>query len=302
MVLNEIHSFLTFNIEYKISDPLKINEFKTERLNISYDSLINGEDIHLNKNQNDKYLIQFLNISTQEINTPEIYIQENSTDTITQNNKQIKETDNHFFELSKPTIQNIFFKEPDVSQTQKFYPSSLSDEEILRTLVEVVDNYGSGGDYSLIENSMYKIIRDDANGSINIQIDAGDIHLKKTFQIFKKSNELPLELDASKTAYNIIGDELNNENVEEIFLNNGYSKSLVDNLNFSVSSINDTEGTANIKVVKGNLKDKEYLIKNLQPYFIKVKDNIKRNYLKIKPSNVNKSNLKDRYLDISNEF
>lgn len=302
LILKDVQNKLIFNIEYRISDPIKVNEFKTQQIKISFDSLVGGVDIHLNKNQNDKYLVQFSSIKTLEIVEPDLYIQECKTSNIDNTNQQIEHNDNNFFELLSPSIENIKFKNFDADKLKDIYPSSLSDISVLQTFLTLIDSYGGVDNYSLLTNQMYQIKRNDLDGEITINVDVNDIHLNKTFNCFKRADEQTYELDASKVAYNIVPEELNGNRIGDIFLANGFSGSVVNDLCFDVIGKDNVTGVANIKITKGLLLDKIYEIKNLQPYFIAIKKNINKKYLQINPSEVNVDELKRDYLEISNEF
>jgi hypothetical protein len=297
-----LQNVLKFEIEYRITDPLKVNEFKNEKITVSYDSLLNGFDLHLNKNQNNKYLFQLINVSCLEISTPELFIQRSSTKNITNGSLQIGLTDNNFYELLPPKIANIEFKNSDSSNLNNIYPSSLDDMEIFRMFVTLIDTYGMRDDYSLLTNDMYQIQRDDVNGTIEININVDNIRINKIYDGFKRTTNQSYELDASKAAFNIIPDELDNEEINEIFIANGFSQPIVQSSTFKVMDIDDIKGIANIKITSGPLMDKCYKIANLQPYYIKVKDKIDKKYLTINPSKIDTQSLKSNYLDISNEF
>lgn len=302
LVLNDIQDKLTFNIQYRVSDALKINEFENKQLNVNYQSLVNGIEIYLNKNENNKYLIQFTKLSTNEIIENDLYLQGCEVNEINHLNSQLTKNDNGFYELNAPTIKDIHFKKYDGSKINNVYPTSLTDLEVLRMFVTLIDSYGCVDDYDLLIPTMYQIKKDDINGQINVDIDADGIKLNKTFGGFKIIDTQSNELDASKLAYNLIAEELDNKKINEIFIANGYSESIMQNTEFKVNSFDNLKGVANIEIVNGLLGNHLYIIKNLQPYYIKIKDSIDKKYLSNISPSINIDELRNRYLDISTEF
>ena len=166
----------------------------------------------------------------------------------------------------------------------------------------LIDTYGKTDDYSLLTNEMYAIQRNDFDGNITININVDNFHLSQTFDGFKQANSQSHELDASKVAFNIIASELSNAKINNILVANGFSQNIINDSSFDIKNIDDITGSALITATNGPLSNTSYKIINLQPYYIRLKDNIPKKYLIGKPSDIDIGVLKERYLDISNEF
>jgi hypothetical protein len=261
-----------------------------------------GIDIHLNKNQNNDYLIKFNNITTPEVIQPELYIQNCFTNNINNQNTQIELVNDGFYKLSSPTIKTINFKSYDINKIKDIYCTSLNDIQILKLFVTIIDNYGVVDDFSILTNSMYQIKRDDISGMVIIKISFNDIKLIGAFFGFKKVDNNFDELDASKTAYNIIPEELDDKKIRDIFISNDFSESVIKESLFEIIDFDNFNGISKLKITNGQLMNRVYKIKNLQPYYIKVKDKIDKKYLFKISSNINIDELKNHYLDVSTEF
>lgn len=303
LILNKIANKITFNIKYEVSDPMKINEFKAESISMTYSQLKQGINIYLNKNENNNYLFKLDEITVPEIISNDTYIDGCKTTNINNEYSQIKDIDNGFYELLAPSIKEINFRSSVSDSIKYIYPTSLGDLEILKLFVTLTDNYGLVDDYSLLTPAVYEIQRDDLNGEVIIMINVNNVNLYKTFSGFKKANDQANNLDASKIGYNIITKELDDRIIRKIFIVNGFSENIINDSSFEIINPNDDiDNYVNVQITNGTLVNHKYLITGIQPYYLDLKKSIDKKYLSMKPSSVDVNKLRQKYLDISNEF
>jgi hypothetical protein len=276
---------------------------------MTYQGLLNGVEIPLTPNQQNQYQFRLDCITANEVNTDDVYVENQSTDKIYLSSNNIVNETKNIYSLTKSCVNDIRFNGNDASYNEHYFPSDLTDEKIFTKYVNLVTNYQELGDLSLLDKSQYSIERDEVNGTIKITIRINEHTFSNTFVGFKKAEkELP-DIDGSIDTYNLICNDLDNLEIHKLLALNKIDPYIVCKLECKVIDEDEINGIATIQIVNcddeslKSIYDKQiFHINKLAPYYIRQKQNIDKTILQKKPSEITTSDCVSSLLDMSDEF
>ncbi len=211
--------------------------------------------------------------------------------------------------MSKPFIKDASFVSYYPEELAKDYPYDLTDNEVLDKFVSVTDNYNDELEGSVLDSSMYKITRDEINGRIMIDLNINDKNKQVIYGGMKKPDIKHAQFDANLFESMIYTPQLDESKIKHIFDANNFDPNIVNCSNFSIDYENEEKGIANIKLCKSDnpdfydsLKDVNFEIKNLEPYYIKQNNKLSKSLSKYKPSGISKDIFINNFINTSIDF
>lgn len=301
-IVEALKEILTINFNYSIWNP-KLNEYENKTMLIDFKQLFNKDyEILINPDNNGKYTFKILNLEVNENKNNHIFLPYSKNDFdyshITNN---IEHTKNDYCIIMDQEINYVRFNTLDETFLND-YPTNISSNLLIDKAVKLFDNNNQQIDNAKFINS-FKILPDDLNGSINIEIKAVNKTYAHKYTGFKKiESNKEKKIDVTKYQYGMIGSKTTKEEIIKILLNNGFSQEFINNSYFKSIKVDDKKGSINFELINNrNNISKNIQLYNFDPYFIEQKndDNILHSY---KPANITLSMLRTYLINQSPRF
>ena len=301
-IVEALKEVLTINFNYSIWNP-KLNEYESKTMLIDFKQLFNKDyEILINPDNNGKYTFKILNLEVNENKNNHIFLPYSKNDFdyshITNN---IEHTKNDYCIIMDQEINYVRFNTLDETFLND-YPTNISSNLLIDKAVKLFDNNNQQIDNAKFINS-FKILPDDLNGSINIEIKAVNKTYAHKYTGFKKiESNKEKKIDVTKYQYGMIGSKTTKEEIIKILLNNGFSQEFINNSYFKSIKVDDKKGSINFELINNrNNISKNIQLYNFDPYFIEQKndDNILHSY---KPANITLSMLRTYLINQSPRF
>ena len=301
-IVEALKEILTINFNYSIWNP-KLNEYENKTMLINFKQLFNKDyEILINPDNNGKYTFKILNLEVNENKNNHIFLPYSKNDFdyshITNN---IKHTKNDYCIIMDQEINYVRFNTLDETFLND-YPTNISSNLLIDKAIKLFDSNNQQIDNAKFINS-FKILPDDLNGSINIEIKAVNKTYAHKYTGFKKiESNKEKKIDVTKYQYGMIGSKTTKEEIIKILLNNGFSQEFINNSYFKSIKVDDKKGSINFELINNrNNISKNIQLYNFDPYFIEQKndDNILHSY---KPANITLSMLKTYLINQSPRF
>ena len=301
-IVEALKEILTINFNYSIWNP-KLNEYENKTMLIDFKQLFNKDyEILINPDNNGKYTFKILNLEVNENKNNHIFLPYSKNDFdyshITNN---IEHTKNDYCIIMDQEINYVRFNTLDETFLND-YPTNISSNLLIDKAVKLFDNNNQQIDNAKFINS-FKILPDDLNGSINIEIKAVNKTYAHKYTGFKKiESNKDKKIDVTKYQYGMIGSKTTKEEIIKILLNNGFSQEFINNSYFKSIKVDDKKGSINFELINNrNNISKNIQLYNFDPYFIEQKndDNILHSY---KPANITLSMLRTYLINQSPRF
>ena len=270
---------------------------------IDFKQLFNKDyEILINPDNNGKYTFKISNLEVNENKNNHIFLPYSKNDFdyshITNNIEHIK---NDYCIIMDQEINYVRFNTLDDTFLND-YPTNISSNLLIDKAIKLFDNNNQQIDNAKFINS-FKILPDDLNGSINIEIKAVNKTYAHKYTGFKKiESNKEKKIDVTKYQYGMIGSKTTKEEIIKILLNNGFSQEFINNSYFKSIKVDDKKGSINFELINNrNNISKNIQLYNFDPYFIEQKndDNILHSY---KPANITLSILKTYLINQSPRF
>ena len=301
-IVEALKEVLTINFNYSIWNP-KLNEYESKTMLIDFKQLFNKDyEILINPDNNGKYTFKISNLEVNENKNNHIFLPYSKNDFdyshITNN---IEHTKNDYCIIMDQEINYVRFNTLDETFLND-YPTNISSNLLIDKAVKLFDNNNQQIDNAKFINS-FKILPDDLNGSINIEIKAVNKTYAHKYTGFKKiESNKEKKIDVTKYQYGMIGSKTTKEEIIKILLNNGFSQEFINNSYFKSIKVDDKKGSINFELINNrNNISKNIQLYNFDPYFIEQKndDNILHSY---KPANITLSMLRTYLINQSPRF
>ena len=301
-IVEALKEILTINFNYSIWNP-KLNEYENKTMLIDFKQLFNKDyEILINPDNNGKYTFKISNLEVNENKNNHIFLPYSKNDFdyshITNN---IEHTKNDYCIIMDQEINYVRFNTLDETFLND-YPTNISSNLLIDKAVKLFDNNNQQIDNAKFINS-FKILPDDLNGSINIEIKAVNKTYAHKYAGFKKiESNKEKKIDVTKYQYGMIGSKTTKEEIIKILLNNGFSQEFINNSYFKSIKVDDKKGSINFELINNrNNISKNIQLYNFDPYFIEQKndDNILHSY---KPANITLSMLRTYLINQSPRF
>ena len=301
-IVEALKEILTINFNYSIWNP-KLNEYESKTMLIDFKQLFNKDyEILINPDNNGKYTFKISNIEVNENKNNHIFLPYSKNDFdyshITNN---IEHTKNDYCIIMDQEINYVRFNTLDETFLND-YPTNISSNLLIDKAIKLFDNNNQQIDNAKFINS-FKILPDDLNGSINIEIKAVNKTYAHKYTGFKKiESNKEKKIDVTKYQYGMIGSKTTKEEIIKILLNNGFSQEFINNSYFKSIKVDDKKGSINFELINNrNNISKNIQLYNFDPYFIEQKndDNILHSY---KPANITLSMLRTYLINQSPRF
>ena len=301
-IVEALKEILTINFNYSIWNP-KLNEYESKTMLIDFKQLFNKDyEILINPDNNGKYTFKILNLEVNENKNNHIFLPYSKNDFdyshITNN---IEHTKNDYCIIMDQEINYVRFNTLDDTFLND-YPTNISSNLLIDKAIKLFDNNNQQIDNAKFINS-FKILPDDLNGSINIEIRAVNKTYAHKYTGFKKiESNKERKIDVTKYQYGMIGSKTTKEEIIKILLNNGFSQEFINNSYFKSIKVDDKKGSINFELINNrNNISKNIQLYNFDPYFIEQKndDDILNSY---KPANITLSMLKTYLINQSPRF
>ena len=301
-IIEALKEILTINFNYSIWNP-KLNEYENKTMLIDFKQLFNKDyEILINPDNNGKYTFKISNLEVNENKNNHIFLPYSKNDFdyshITNN---IEHTKNDYCIIMDQEINYVRFNTLDETFLND-YPTNISSNLLIDKAVKLFDNNNQQIDNAKFINS-FKILPDDLNGSINIEIKAVNKTYAHKYTGFKKiESNKEKKIDVTKYQYGMIGSKTTKEEIIKILLNNGFSQEFINNSYFKSIKVDDKKGSINFELINNrNNISKNIQLYNFDPYFIEQKndDNILHSY---KPANITLSMLRTYLINQSPRF
>ena len=301
-IVEALKEILTINFNYSIWNP-KLNEYENKTMLIDFKQLFNKDyEILINPDNNGKYTFKISNLEVNENKNNHIFLPYSKNDFdyshITNN---IEHTKNDYCIIMDQEINYVRFNTLDETFLND-YPTNISSNLLIDKAVKLFDNNNQQIDNAKFINS-FKILPDDLNGSINIEIKAVNKTYAHKYTGFKKiESNKEKKIDVTKYQYGMIGSKTTKEEIIKILLNNGFSQEFINNSYFKSIKVDDKKGSINFELINNrNNISKNIQLYNFDPYFIEQKndDNILHSY---KPANITLSMLRTYLINQSPRF
>lgn len=301
-IVEALKEILTINFNYSIWNP-KLNEYESKTMLIDFKQLFNKDyEILINPDNNGKYTFKISNLEVNENKNNHIFLPYSKNDFdyshITNN---IEHTKNDYCIIIDQEINYVRFNTLDETFLND-YPTNISSNLLIDKAIKLFDNNNQQIDNAKFINS-FKILPDDLNGSINIEIRAVNKTYAHKYTGFKKiESNKERKIDVTKYQYGMIGSKTTKEEIIKILLNNGFSQEFINNSYFKSIKVDDKKGSINFELINNrNNISKNIQLYNFDPYFIEQKndDNILHSY---KPANITLPMLKTYLINQSPRF
>ena len=301
-IVEALKEILTINFNYSIWNP-KLNEYENKTMLIDFKQLFNKDyEILINPDNNGKYTFKILNLEVNENKNNHIFLPYSKNDFdyshITNN---IEHTKNDYCIIMDQEINYVRFNTLDEAFLND-YPTNISSNLLIDKAIKLFDSNNQQIDNAKFINS-FKILPDDLNGSINIEIKAVNKTYVHKYTGFKKiESNKEKKIDVTKYQYGMIGSKTTKEEIIKILLNNGFSQEFINNSYFKSIKVDDKKGSINFELINNrNNISKNIQLYNFDPYFIEQKndDNILNSY---KPANITLSMLRTYLINQSPRF
>ena len=301
-IIEALKEILTINFNYSIWNP-KLNEYENKTMLIDFKQLFNKDyEILINPDNNGKYTFKISNLEVNENKNNHIFLPYSKNDFdyshITNN---IEHTKNDYCIIMDQEINYVRFNTLDETFLNN-YPTNISSNLLIDKAVKLFDNNNQQIDNAKFINS-FKILPDDLNGSINIEIKAVNKTYAHKYTGFKKiESNKEKKIDVTKYQYGMIGSKTTKEEIIKVLLNNGFSQEFINNSYFKSIKVDDKKGSINFELINNrNNISKNIQLYNFDPYFIEQKndDNILHSY---KPANITLSMLRTYLINQSPRF
>ena len=301
-IVEALKEILTINFNYSIWNP-KLNEYENKTMLIDFKQLFNKDyEILINPDNNGKYTFKISNLEVNENKNNHIFLPYSKNDFdyshITNNIEHIK---NDYCIIMDQEINYVRFNTLDETFLND-YPTNISSNLLIDKAIKLFDNNNQQIDNAKFINS-FKILPDDLNGSINIEIKAVNKTYAHKYTGFKKiESNKEKKIDVTKYQYGMIGSKTTKEEIIKILLNNGFSQEFINNSYFKSIKVDDKKGSINFELINNrNNISKNIQLYNFDPYFIEQKndDNILHSY---KPANITLSMLRTYLINQSPRF
>ena len=301
-IVEALKEVLTINFNYSIWNP-KLNEYESKTMLIDFKQLFNKDyEILINPDNNGKYTFKISNLEVNENKNNHIFLPYSKNDFdyshITNN---IEHTKNDYCIIMDQEINYVRFNTLDETFLND-YPTNISSNLLIDKAIKLFDNNNQQIDNAKFINS-FKILPDDLNGSINIEIKAVNKTYAHKYTGFKKiESNKEKKIDVTKYQYGMIGSKTTKEEIIKILLNNGFSQEFINNSYFKSIKVDDKKGSINFELINNrNNISKNIQLYNFDPYFIEQKndDNILHSY---KPANITLSMLRTYLINQSPRF
>ena len=301
-IIEALKEILTINFNYSIWNP-KLNEYENKTMLIDFKQLFNKDyEILINPDNNGKYTFKISNLEVNENKNNHIFLPYSKNDFdyshITNN---IEHTKNDYCIIMDQEINYVRFNTLDDTFLND-YPTNISSNLLIDKAIKLFDNNNQQIDNAKFINS-FKILPDDLNGSINIEIKAVNKTYAHKYTGFKKiESNKEKKIDVTKYQYGMIGSKTTKEEIIKILLNNGFSQEFINNSYFKSIKVDDKKGSINFELINNrNNISKNIQLYNFDPYFIEQKndDNILHSY---KPANITLSMLRTYLINQSPRF
>ena len=301
-IVEALKEILTINFNYSIWNP-KLNEYENKTMLINFKQLFNKDyEILINPDNNGKYTFKISNLEVNENKNNHIFLPYSKNDFdyshITNN---IEHTKNDYCIIMDQEINYVRFNTLDETFLND-YPTNISSNLLIDKAIKLFDSNNQQIDNAKFINS-FKILPDDLNGSINIEIKAVNKTYAHKYTGFKKiESNKEKKIDVTKYQYGMIGSKTTKEEIIKILLNNGFSQEFINNSYFKSIKVDDKKGSINFELINNrNNISKNIQLYNFDPYFIEQKndDNILNSY---KPTNITLSMLKTYLINQSPRF
>ena len=301
-IVEALKEILTINFNYSIWNP-KLNEYENKTMLIDFKQLFNKDyEILINPDNNGKYTFKISNLEVNENKNNHIFLPYSKNDFdyshITNN---IEHTKNDYCIIMDQEINYVRFNTLDETFLND-YPTNISCNLLIDKAIKLFDNNNQQIDNAKFINS-FKILPDDLNGSINIEIKAVNKTYAHKYTGFKKiESNKEKKIDVTKYQYGMIGSKTTKEEIIKILLNNGFSQEFINNSYFKSIKVDDKKGSINFELINNrNNISKNIQLYNFDPYFIEQKndDNILHSY---KPANITLSMLRTYLINQSPRF
>ena len=301
-IVEALKEILTINFNYSIWNP-KLNEYENKTMLIDFKQLFNKDyEILINPDNNGKYTFKILNLEVNENKNNHIFLPYSKNDFdyshITNN---IEHTKNDYCIIMDQEINYVRFNTLDEAFLND-YPTNISSNLLIDKAIKLFDSNNQQIDNAKFINS-FKILPDDLNGSINIEIKAVNKTYAHKYTGFKKiESNKEKKIDVTKYQYGMIGSKTTKEEIIKILLNNGFSQEFINNSYFKSIKVDDKKGSINFELINNrNNISKNIQLYNFDPYFIEQKndDNILNSY---KPANITLSMLRTYLINQSPRF
>lgn len=301
-IVEALKEILTINFNYSIWNP-KLNEYESKTMLIDFKQLFNKDyEILINPDNNGKYTFKISNLEVNENKNNHIFLPYSKNDFdyshITNN---IEHTKNDYCIIIDQEINYVRFNTLDETFLND-YPTNISSNLLIDKAIKLFDNNNQQIDNAKFINS-FKILPDDLNGSINIEIRAVNKTYAHKYTGFKKiESNKEKKIDVTKYQYGMIGSKTTKEEIIKILLNNGFSQEFINNSYFKSIKVDDKKGSINFELINNrNNISKNIQLYNFDPYFIEQKndDNILHSY---KPANITLPMLKTYLINQSPRF
>lgn len=301
-IIEALKEILTINFNYSIWNP-KLNEYESKTMLIDFKQLFNKDyEILINPDNNGKYTFKISNLEVNENKNNHIFLPYSKNDfdysRITNN---IEHTKNDYCIIMDQEINYVRFNTLDETFLND-YPTNISSNLLIDKAIKLFDNNNQQIDNAKFINS-FKILPDDLNGSINIEIKAVNKTYAHKYTGFKKiESNKEKKIDVTKYQYGMIGSKTTKEEIIKILLNNGFSQEFINNSYFKSIKVDDKKGSINFELINNrNNISKNIQLYNFDPYFIEQKndDNILHSY---KPANITLSMLRTYLINQSPRF
>ena len=301
-IVEALKEILTINFNYSIWNP-KLNEYENKTMLIDFKQLFNKDyEILINPDNNGKYTFKISNLEVNENKNNHIFLPYSKNDFdyshITNN---IEHTKNDYCIIMDQEINYVRFNTLDETFLND-YPTNISSNLLIDKAIKLFDNNNQQIDNAKFINS-FKILPDDLNGSINIEIKAVNKTYAHKYTGFKKiESNKEKKIDVTKYQYGMIGSKTTKEEIIKILLNNGFSQEFINNSYFKSIKVDDKKGSINFELINNrNNISKNIQLYNFDPYFIEQKndDNILHSY---KPANITLSMLRTYLINQSPRF
>ena len=301
-IVEALKEILTINFNYSIWNP-ELNEYESKTMLIDFKQLFNKDyEILINPDNNGKYTFKISNLEVNENKNNHIFLPYSKNDFdyshITNN---IQHTKNDYCIIMDQEINYVRFNTLDETFLND-YPTNISSNLLIDKAIKLFDNNNQQIDNAKFINS-FKILPDDLNGSINIEIKAVNKTYAHKYTGFKKiESNKEKKIDVTKYQYGMIGSKTTKEEIIKILLNNGFSQEFINNSYFKSIKVDDKKGSINFELINNrNNISKNIQLYNFDPYFIEQKndDNILHSY---KPANITLSMLRTYLINQSPRF
>ncbi len=303
-----LQDFTSIKLEYEIPTKENPQKYKKEITNISNKELKEGKKINLTKNIDGNYEFKLDKLIENEYSDVNNYVGPDQKDTISVCSIFIENKNNSYI-LSKPFIKDAWFISYYPEELAKDYPYDLTDNEVLDKFVSVTDNYNDKLKGSVLDSSMYKITRDEINGRIMIDLNINDNNKEIIYGGMKKPDIKHAQFDANLFESMIYTPQLDESKIKHILDANNFDPNIVNCSNFSIDYENEEKGIANIKLCKSDnpdfydsLKDINFEIKNLEPYYIKQNNKLSKSLSRNKPSSITEDIFINNFINTSIDF